>query len=634
MLFKTRRGLFVLFLLFVGTIYLIKTIVFPAKEGKSIAFDVAIDNVYIFSNLSGPDNTSAVKPAVKTSWKQYDVANPSAMAILLTDTQSHWLGLAHGLTNIGIPFTITTSVTAALQHKVVMVYPLVSGKVFSKDELQAIAAIPRNGGTLLATNVYGGGLNEIFGYDDITQTRQHKLLVLNRIVSGIETEDIFSDVIDRQMVLTDGKDPKKAVPTIGYTNPKNAIISYEDGTGCLVYKDYGVGKSYALGLDIGNYFLRYMNSRGIDLSRAYANRYEASIDIWLRILKRIYTTGNSDAVTIGTVPYNKPFTLIITHDVDFTKSIVNAAQYAQMESDSGIKATYFIQTKYIRDWNDDIFFNSDNIWYLHKADSLQMEIGSHSIAHSRVFSKFATGTGKEKYPDYRPFVKEQLITYNGTILGELRVSKFLLENFLAGKIVRSFRPGHLQNPFSLPQAMEAAGYSYSSSVTAGNVQTNLPYMLMYDREFESATNIVEIPIAVEDELGLPMLKRIDSTILLANQLAKYGGVLNVLIHTDILGQKYAYEQQLIGQLKNKAWVTTIGDFGYWWLGRNMVQLTVISDEQTHVVTVKNKSGQIINGLTLHVPENWHLLSKNSNEQQTSTAIVIEALKEDVTLSFK
>lgn len=54
----------------------------------------------------------------------------------------------------------------------------------------------------------------------------------------------------------------------------------------------------------------------------------------------------------------------------------------------------------------------------------------------------------------------------------------------------------------------------------------------------------------------------------------------------------------------------------------------------HMMRPKNQSGQIINGLTLHVPENWHLLSKNSNEQQTGTAIVIEALKEDVTLSFK
>ena len=35
------------------------------------------------------------------------------------------------------------------------------------------------------------------------------------------------------------------------------------------------------------------------------------------------------------------------------------------------------------------------------------------------------GDGTERYPDYHPFVANQETTTGGTILGELRVSRFL-----------------------------------------------------------------------------------------------------------------------------------------------------------------------------------------------------------------
>src|SRR5690606_12089719 len=126
-------------------------------------------------------------------------------------------------------------------------------------------------------------------------------------------------------------------------------------------------------------------------------------------------------------------------------------KYAELEKNNGIKGTYFIQTKYIRDWNDDIFFNADNLKYLEKLEELGMEIGSHSVSHSMVFSDFPLGSGSEKYPRYQPFVKEQKLTYNGSIMGELRTSKFLLEHHLKNDKIVSFRPGHLEYPFALPQ---------------------------------------------------------------------------------------------------------------------------------------------------------------------------------------
>ncbi|MES2701254.1 MAG: polysaccharide deacetylase family protein [Bacteroidota bacterium] len=629
----TRRGLLLLLLVAAGIIYGITRMVNRGgdADGATAHFDVPPENVFIFKGLQGPAAPSVIRGGEHISWRKYGADNPSAMVILLTDTTCQWIGLAHGLTNIGVPFIITTSTAEALRHKVVMVYPMISGRVLAKEELQAIAAIPRNGGVLIATNVYGGGLNEVFDYADITAGNKRDKIVLNTVADP-QIEKIFTGAINRELLLA-GTDTMNDVPTVGYTSPKTPLATFDDGTGCIVYKDYGKGKAYALGLDLGNYFLRYMNGRGYEANRAYVNRYDAGIDIWLRMLKQIYMEGEENAVTISAAPYNKPFTMTITHDIDFTRSIVNAAQYAKMEDSLGVKATYFIQTKYVKDWNDDIFFNDANIQYLQQTAALGMEIGSHSVSHSRVFSKFKTGTGKESYPDYKPFVKERLVTYNASILGELRISKFLLESYVKGLTVRSFRPGHLQYPFALPQSLAAAGYSNNSAVTGGVAQTNLPYILMYNREFDAETGMVEVPIAVEDELGLPMLQRLDSTVLLANQLAEYGGVLNILIHTDILGQKYEYERKVIGLYKDKAWVSTIGDFGDWWRGRNAVKLSVVIAGGAHRLTVTGPTLQTVKGLTLQVPAGWRLVPADGVSQQ-GNAIVINELKGETVIICK
>ena len=60
--------------------------------------------------------------------------------------------------------------------------------------------------------------------------------------------------------------------------------------------------------------------------------------------------------------------------------------------------------------------------------------------------------------------------------------------------IESFRPGGLRNPYFLPQALESVGYKYSSSVTANNSLTHLPFELNYSRETDSETNIFEFPV--------------------------------------------------------------------------------------------------------------------------------------------
>lgn len=586
--------------------------------------EVSSNDMYLFKDVIGPAEQSVIPPAVPASWTKYGDDNPSAMAVLLTDTSGNWEGLVHGLKNIGIPFTITTKVSEAVKHNAVLVYPIISGKVLSGPDMRALAAIPQSGGTLIGVNVVGGGLGGVFGFDSVVTSDKRYSLKLSSAIKGL-TESFSGEEPVRLM------NPEEVFPTNGYTKSAMPVLSYlQDGTAFMTYKDYGKGKAYALGFDIGTYFLKFMNGRGNNSHIIYANHYDPGMDVLLRALKQIYINASSSSVTLGTVPFNKSLSLVITHDVDFTRSMENNIKYARMEKEMGVSATYFVQTKYIKDWNDDIFFAQKAEPILTELKNEGMEIASHSVSHSRGFAKIPLGDGTEKYPDYRPFVQNKLLTYNATILGELRVSKFLLETLLPDVKITSFRPGHLEHPFTLPEALMATKYSYSSSVTANSVQTHLPFMTMYNTDYKSETGIVEIPITIEDEIGLPLLSRLDSTLAIAGQLSKYGGVMNVLIHTDITGQKFEFEQKLITALKPKAWTGTIKDLGRWWAVRNQIVIKVKGDGGTYEIAVTNPSAESIQGLCLQIPHTWKMSDNDGSVSQESNAIILKNMAGNTT----
>ena len=322
---------------------------------------VPAEAIYVFQNLNGPSNVTTVPTARPTSWNQYAQGSRTRLAVLLTDPSSAWLGLAHGLKTIGVPFIITDDYAEAITHRVVLVYPTISGSVLSSEALHALAAFPRSGGTLIGSHVLGGGLNEVFGFRDALDSRQRFEVHFKQEAAVAST---FTDSRERTLRLGNREKKSEALGSYGYTQNADPVALYEDGTAAVTHKSYGGGHAYAIGIDVGFLLLRGHNNRGEDVAWSFDNRFDPTLDVWLRLLKAIYTAGEPDAVTIGTVPFGKSLSVMLTHDVDFTKSIANAVTYAEYEKSQGLTGTYFVQTKYIRDYNDDIFFNDQGVSHL------------------------------------------------------------------------------------------------------------------------------------------------------------------------------------------------------------------------------------------------------------------------------
>ena len=570
---------------------------------------------HIFKGLSGPSQPTVVAPPQPTL-ARYASGGTSRVAILLTDPNSAWLGLAHGLKSAGVPFIITTDYQRAARHHVVFVYPTISGKLLSSVALRTLAAIPRNGG--IGFGVLGGGLEEVFGFTSVSSARtRHRL----RFASD-------SPLLDLPLTeLSLGNDPRQpAIGSDAFASPREVpLATYDDGSAAVIHRSFGQGHAFAFGIDVGFLLSKGFNNRAEDVERMYVNGFNPYLDVLLLLLRRIAEMSDQ-MVTIGTVRNGRSVTVMMTHDIDYGKSLTNALAYANLLRSLGVHGTFFTQTKYIRDYNDHGFFDDSAPPVLRQLAATGMEIASHGVSHSKAFKDFPLGTGSEKYPDYHPFVSTDTTAEDGSIFGELRVSKFLLDHFSGAPPVVSFRPGDLANAPQLPQALAATGYRYSSSVTANDSITHLPFQLAYGRMAAGEVPVYEFPVTIEDEEAPPLEQRVNAAVAVVRKIARYGGCAVVLVHPNVVEPKIRFEREFIEQVCDIAEFATVRDFGSWWEARDHVDVDLEND------SIAIKASQPIDGLTLRVPMGWQFISTPA-VSQNGRVLTISHLAGELRLRF-
>jgi Polysaccharide deacetylase len=586
-------------------------------------------SVFRFPGLVGPKAASIIRPEIPMPPADHGGGARSRLAILLTDRDSSWLGLVHGLKSFGIPFTVTEDYREALQHRVVMIYPVISGKSMTAEAIAALAQFASHGGTLIATHVLGGGVNALFGFSEAVSSTAHVQISFGADNAFVQK---YFGTDSQNLAIASPAQPHGAY---SYSDPTGTTLArYEDGSAALISHDFGAGRTYALGLDIGAFALIGHNNRQEGIAKSYANSFEPGLDTVFLWLRELYVSNEPDAVLLGTVPDGKRLSIVLTHDVDYTGSVGNALTFARYQKSQGIAGTYFIQTKYVRDWNDDVFFDTAGVEKVRQLADLGAEIASHSVAHSMDFSNMPLGSGNESYPSYEPFVKSRTVTRHASVLGELRISRYLLEANVPNLRVESFRPGHLENPPTLPQALEATGYRFSSSVTANNALTHLPFRLNHNRLSTGETAVFEFPITIEDELPPLMGSRLPQALEIAEKIQRYGGLYVVLTHPNILAHKLDFTRGLVEKMKPKAWFGTLSGFGQWWTARDQVSLDVETEGAVKTLTLR--APLAIAGLTLELPAGWRLTPNQPSELvpvQSGQKLLLPKFQGELSLQF-
>ena len=547
------------------------------------------DSVYRFQDVSGPRSPTPLLHKTDARLEDFRGGSTHRLAVLVTDRTSGWLGLARGLKAHGIPFSMTTDVSEALKHKVVYVYPIVSGVVLHGPDFDALRAHVADGGSLLTFDLEGGGLNDLFGVAG-APTGAHA-----DAMHWLGTDLPYGEKDIR--VSKHGSEGQVGVVAYTPTTAKPLATFNSGGAGLACRKTSG--NACVLGVDIGALTARSMNGREEGVGRSYVNGFEPSVDALYQWIASFYVDGEPMPWLIDTAPAGKDVSILLTHDVDFTSAVKSAATSADSFATAGVHATFFVQTKYVRDFNDDVFFNAAALPLLSSILQRGMEIGSHSVSHARTMKRFPMGSGMESYPEYRPFVQNRDTTRDATIMGELRVSRYLLEHLVKADVT-SFRAGYLSNPFGLPQALAASGYRYDSSITANSCLTHLPFELTEDRADRSLEPVYEFPVTIEDEAKPELIDRLESANTVIGQIAAMHGLVVILVHPDATTRRLAFEQRIIATWEKRAWLASLQEFGDWWRSRDQADIDVVDRDGGWAMSVHTRYA--LHDLVIRLPK--------------------------------
>lgn len=431
----------------------------------------------------------------------------------------------------------------------------------------------RDGGIVIGNELFtvrGDALKTLFGYRGYAPARTRKGFSLQ----PSPYFSYFNVPEERTYTLS----TLASAPFTNAIRPSTAeaLALYDDKTPAVTLNRYGKGKAILLGISL--FDLRYRNLFGRDYNanRQYCNGFEPLSDFIVLFLKGLYERTLPASLTLHTAPAPFKATLILTHDVDYAPSMKHIADFVALESAMGVRSTFTIQTKYARDNKDVAFFTPENLPFLLDAQQKGFEIASHTVVHTRNFSKLAQGTCDEAYPAYRPLsLGEYVDGGRPTVCGELKVSKALLLGSGIDEVV-SFRSGELLYNAALPQVMETLGYRYGSNFSAEDVLSYFPYRYMRDnKHLHDESSIWEFPLTYEDEALPPLYFRTDDALALLQKVYDNGGVFTLLIHPDLTAYRLknldlAFLKAFLSRLPEDLWTDTLQHVGDFWDKRDRI----------------------------------------------------------------
>ena len=543
------------------------------------------------------------------------------------------LGLIHALHEMGLPFFVTRDLERALQHRLVIIYPSADAQTFTETQDRELTVHVEAGGSLFAVNIFAGALQELFGFRGFQPSRRRYRLdfasgsdpVLRYLNRPEELQIRLGDAKYGDIFWTNGYTPAGTAKVLG---------RFEDGTAALLQNRVGKGSTYLCGLSFHDVVLRNQVDRDFDAERHYVNAFEPGGDVWLLLLRAWYESAEPGAIRMSTIPDGQSSVLLLSHDMDWENSFAPGLEFARMEMKHHASSTFFIQTKYVSDYNSSAFFFGSDLAILRALFAQGFSIGSHSIIHSRGFNHFNLGAGTETFATYRPHGTGFDTASGATVFGEVLVSKQLLDGELTGHRTTFFRAGHLRVPPSLPEALQRSGYEFDSSFTADDVLSNFPYALPLDLGFAEDSGLYEFPVTFEDEALPPLPQRVDAALDVIRANAENGAISVILIHSNESKTKLPAEEMILNGLPAEVTATDMLSFGRFWRARDRLLWTVEAAGNSDDPVVNFKIDEPVSGLTVEFQHPISRVDGNATLLADRHRIVLPALKAGDDLSIR
>ncbi|KAF9979140.1 hypothetical protein BGZ73_005308 [Actinomortierella ambigua] len=636
------------------------------------------------SKLVGPTTNTPVPPTgdgvvTDPASTSYGSGTTSRLALYVPSTvykdYPGWLPLYKALVIQGIPVRVTKDITVATKHSAVLAYQAFQSKYMGLLDGMTWSSYVNSGKTLIAVGYTSSDLSlgNTFGVnvDTTTNKNTRESIVLTQATASVPASSVnsqfdFTETNDYTINLW-AETTNKGFDTIGYTlKPGSgstapvALANYITRSGSTdtrkaitLKATSNGGKAVAIGIDVGAYVGLSNGGKTNGIPRSYDAKYDPGYDTFFRLIKSLYSTATSTGlVTTWPVPANKGVHFSWTYDIDAQDSYSLAYDVAVDLQSRGIKGTINWQAKLVQDAYD---VNSFTDYYrnISRIEALgNMELASHSVSHSPNLLTFPIGTGtwKTTIPGATtcdtPNDRLWFYTVGGTLMGEVRVSKFLLESISINQSkVRSFRTGHLLYPDALPQVLAANGILYSSSSASNDQNTHMPFQSYFNKAYNQEVPVLEFGLGASDEDGLingdwappgsanyPDGSYAYQQYQVIQKIAKYGGQYTFLTHptthvlpgvpATLFSDKLAFQKTLNPKIADIAYFDSMGGRGDFHAARIVSGVDVAFSDTVATVTVTLPKP--IRDMTLRVPVTWKFRS-------STVAVQVDAAVGAVTL---
>lgn len=500
----------------------------------------------------------------------------------------------HLLKVAGVDFKTSSNIQELTACPIIIASSRLYSYSISGANRDTLFSYVQNGGTFIASSLYQTATPffPLFGISGV-QADSTKLRVHFLTNSNNQAFRWLEDGREQTISLGDTTDGL-GLPSKSYQVTSAEILAtYEDGSAAIVRNSYGLGQAICLGFSFKGMVLLPQVDKDNSAERSWSNGFEPSTDALMLFIKGISTDIIPHQVWLHTSPYDSKSTLVVTHDVDAATAYDTMHFYADYENAIGLQASYFVTTHYLADDHMTNYYSAASV---PKVDYLVEKghvLGSHSVGHFPDFDEddvFPLGQLGNTTSNYLPFCHTDSSTDGGTVLGELEVSKNLLENDL-GITVRTFRAGYLCYNKHLVQGLDTLGYRFNSTYSAASVLTNFPYRNRYDRNtYGRLSNVWEFPMTISDVFKSDPItfqnypQKVATWIDVTNRNARNYAPTVLLVHPTRYYKLFA-EQDLLDNLPESTNVTNLDAFADYWLSRDVVDFSTSLSQETLTVTI-------------------------------------------------
>lgn len=587
------------------------------------------------TSTASPDSKACPTPVKQAFF-------PDQVAIVAMDATAGGAEY-QGLRTLGVPAVIAPNLTEAVRYRIVILAGAPAEGSITAGDIERLTAFVATGGILVGEAITDQRLLGLFGVEKAAPATGRSRV--DWIGQGERTIADLDRVSEREVDIDDRFGSSFA--TVGYTPRREAkvLATFDDGTAAVTRKragsddedddddhddghitthrsatddanrdddectaetnDHGRGAAYLVGARLTDLVTRHHEGARWSSKARYENAFDTSADGWLLWLRGIYRTHIASGVTLSTAPAGARFAVIPTLSLNFSVGVGPTVDYVKAASNRKITPTVFVWTKITTDWLDVAFFSDSGPFdqVMQTITGMGAEIAGHTVAHSPIFDKLPMGTGTESAPDYQPNVASKTVTNGASVLGEIRVSRQLIQARLNAKAT-SFRAGYLLTTPRLAVAEEAVGIRDDSSTTQGWVGGAFPFSIpRFDGK--GYADVTTYPVVIEDERGVRVDQRIAEARDLMSANGDNGAPTTIMFHPNGWDWKIKAWDQLLMHIPSDAWTGTVQRFGDFWQDRSrsalVTSVSATCSGGRHIELTSLNAAWPVKGQVLDVP---------------------------------